>query len=145
VRVLACLVPGSVREICGCLYFSFSLSFFFWKIFLFFIKKQFNNHMYMLMKLMCTSQRGNMWHVRLSLSAKSVSHSAVFFSHSKSANSTFSHSLLAKRTGRQVVTAGGGVREGGHLAAISRLVSLTLRGQEADTVVVAPLALSSIL
>lgn len=36
------------------------------------------------------------------------------------------------------MTVGGGVREGGHLAAISRLASLTLRGQEADTVVVAP-------
>jgi hypothetical protein len=38
--------------------------------------------------------------VRLSLSAKSASHLAVFFSHNKSANSTFSHDLLAKRTGR---------------------------------------------
>ena len=36
------------------------------------------------------------------------------------------------------MTAEGGVREGGHLAAISWLASLTLRGQEADSVVVAP-------
>ena len=33
--------------------------------------------------------------VRLSLSAESASHSAVFFSHNKSANSTFSHDLSA--------------------------------------------------
>jgi hypothetical protein len=37
--------------------------------------------------------------VRLSLSTKSSSHSVVFFSHNKLANSTFSHGLSAKRTG----------------------------------------------
>jgi hypothetical protein len=36
----------------------------------------------------------------LGLSAKSASHSAMFFSHNKSANSTFSHDLSAKRIGR---------------------------------------------
>jgi len=36
--------------------------------------------------------------VRLSLSAESASHSAVFFSHKKSANSIFSHALSAKQT-----------------------------------------------
>jgi hypothetical protein len=36
--------------------------------------------------------------VRLSLSAKSASHSIVFFSHNKSENSTFSHGLSAKQT-----------------------------------------------
>ena len=35
--------------------------------------------------------------VRLSLSAESVSHSAVFFSHNKSANSTFYHDLSDKQ------------------------------------------------
>jgi hypothetical protein len=35
------------------------------------------------------------------LSAKSVSHSAVFFSHNKLANNTFSHALSAKQTGRR--------------------------------------------
>jgi hypothetical protein len=38
--------------------------------------------------------------VRLSLSAKSASHSTVFFSHNKPTNSTFSYGLLAKQTGR---------------------------------------------
>jgi hypothetical protein len=38
--------------------------------------------------------------VRLSLSAKSASYSAVFFSHNKSVNCTFSHDFSAKRTGR---------------------------------------------
>jgi hypothetical protein len=38
--------------------------------------------------------------IRLSLSAKSVSHSAVFFCHNKLVNNTFSHGLSAKRTGR---------------------------------------------
>lgn len=33
--------------------------------------------------------------VRLSLSSESVSHSAVFFSHNKSANSTFYHGILS--------------------------------------------------
>jgi len=35
--------------------------------------------------------------VRLCLFAESVSHSVMFFSHNKSANSTFSHGLSAKR------------------------------------------------
>jgi hypothetical protein len=39
--------------------------------------------------------------VRLSLSAKSVSYLVVFFSHNKSANSTFSYGLSVKRIGRQ--------------------------------------------
>jgi hypothetical protein len=37
--------------------------------------------------------------IRLSLSVKSASNSAVFFSHNKSANNIFIHDLLAKRTG----------------------------------------------
>jgi hypothetical protein len=36
----------------------------------------------------------DLWAVRLSLSAKSASHSAVFFSHNKSANSTFSQANI---------------------------------------------------
>ena len=36
--------------------------------------------------------------IRLSLSAESTIHSAVFFSHNKSANCTFYHALSAKRT-----------------------------------------------
>jgi hypothetical protein len=77
VHVLACLVPGSVREICGVRLF-FSL-FFFWKKFsLFLLKKQFNNHMYMLMKLLCTSQRGNMWPCSLELISQPFS--SVFLS-----------------------------------------------------------------
>jgi hypothetical protein len=38
--------------------------------------------------------------VRLSLSAKSASHSTVFFSHNKSTNNTFSHDLSVKQTWR---------------------------------------------
>jgi len=38
--------------------------------------------------------------IRLSLSAESASHSTVFFSHNKSANSTFSHGLSSKQTER---------------------------------------------
>jgi hypothetical protein len=41
--------------------------------------------------------------VRLSLSNKSASHLAVFFSHNKSVNNTFGHGLSAKRTGRERV------------------------------------------
>jgi hypothetical protein len=36
--------------------------------------------------------------VRLSLSAKSASHLAVFFSHNKSVNSNFNHRFSTKRT-----------------------------------------------
>jgi hypothetical protein len=42
--------------------------------------------------------------VHLSLSAKSASHSAVFFFHNKSANGTFSHSLSTKRIGHLILT-----------------------------------------
>jgi hypothetical protein len=45
-----------------------------------------------LLELICRSPRGSVY---LSLSAEFVSYSAVFFSHNKSANSTFSHNLLA--------------------------------------------------
>jgi hypothetical protein len=42
--------------------------------------------------------------VHLSLSIKLASHLTVFFSHNKSANSTFSHDLSAKQTGRSIVS-----------------------------------------
>jgi hypothetical protein len=62
------------------------------------------------------SIRARLWHIhkynkkerrpiRLSLSAKSANHSSVFFSHNKSAKSTFNHDLSAKQTGPEKITA----------------------------------------
>jgi hypothetical protein len=48
----------------------------------------------------CMAWRASRSLVRLSLSAKSASHSAVFFSHNKSANNTFNHNLSTKWTRR---------------------------------------------